>query len=74
LYIVIYLGLCKFSHANLLLFGKNEAKSRVCVYDYIKILQNKWEDNLVNADLDLAEYPDLAARRPLVTMRQSMSQ
>ncbi|XP_060567893.1 cell adhesion molecule 3-like [Ruditapes philippinarum] len=35
---------------------------------------NEWEDNLVNADLDLAEYPDLAARRPLVTMRQSMSQ
>jgi hypothetical protein len=33
-------------------------------------LQNESGDNLVYADLDLAEYPDLAAKRPLVTMHE----
>ncbi|XP_060567898.1 uncharacterized protein LOC132726578 [Ruditapes philippinarum] len=31
---------------------------------------NERGDNLVYADLDLAEYPDLAAKRPLVTMHE----
>ncbi|XP_060567899.1 uncharacterized protein LOC132726579 [Ruditapes philippinarum] len=31
---------------------------------------NESGDNLVYADLDLAEYPDLAAKRPLVTMHE----
>ncbi|XP_060602418.1 uncharacterized protein LOC132755556 [Ruditapes philippinarum] len=31
---------------------------------------NERGDNLVYADLDLAEYPDLAAKRPLVTLHE----
>jgi hypothetical protein len=33
-------------------------------------LQNKRGNNLVYADLDIAEYPDLAVKRPLVTMHE----
>jgi hypothetical protein len=33
-------------------------------------LQNEMRDNLVYADLDIAEYPDMAAKKPLVTMHE----
>ena len=59
-----------FSKFHLVLYCFEFKKFDNTVKHWCLCLQKDGEDNLVYADLDLAEYPDLAAKRPLVTMNE----